>query len=105
MKKWLPFSSLIEQSEYLEKMLYEKYKKDKPLIFNERARKIDSILRSYDFKTPLKMKIYYDGYLYDINEIITFIDKRKKIVYFKDYFLPVKNIIDIEENDPFLFIS
>ncbi len=97
MKKWLPFSSLVEQGKYLEKMIYEKYKIERPQVFTEQARKIDQTLKEYDFKTPLKMDIYYDGYIYKINEVIKGIDLKKKVIYFNDFFIPIKNIIDVEE--------
>jgi len=97
MKKWLPFSALVEQGKFLERLIYEKYKVERPQVFNEQAKKIDMTLREYDYKTPLKMKIFYDGYIYDIQEIINFIDKNKKIIYFNDFYIPIKNILDIEE--------
>ena len=97
MKKWLPFSSLVEQGKYLEKMIYEKYKIERPQVFNEQARKIDQTLREYDFKTPLRMDIFYDGYIYKVKEIIRKIDTKKKVIYFDDFYIPIKNIIDIEE--------
>ena len=34
MKKWLPFASLVEQGEYLSKMMYEKYKIEKPIVLD-----------------------------------------------------------------------
>lgn len=100
MKKWLPFQSLIEQEKYLDKMMYEKYKVEKPQISVEQARKINRILCSYNFEV-LKMKIYMDGYLYIYNGKIQKIDKNKKILIFDDFYVPIKNVIDIEETDPF----
>lgn len=101
MKKWLPFSSLIEQGDILEEMIYEKHKIDKPLVFNEQARKVNRILKEYDFQTPLIFKIYFDGYLYKLKDQIQFIDINKKKVYFTSFYLPLKNIIDIEPLDPY----
>ena len=100
MKKWLPFQSLIEQEKYLDKMMYEKYKIEKPQISVEQERKINRILCSYNFEV-LKMKIYMDGYLYIYNGKIQKIDKNKKILIFDDFYVPIKNVIDIEETDPF----
>lgn len=100
MKKWLPFSSLVEQASYLDKMLYEKYKVEKPRISVEQARKIDRILKEYD-GSILNMKIYVDGYLYTYEGIIEKIDVSKKLIFLKDIYLPIKNIIDIEDPDPF----
>lgn len=101
MKKWLPFQSLTEQSTYLDKMLYEKYKIDKPQVSIEQARKIDRILKEYDGSSSLTMKIFMDGYLYNYTGKIYKIDKNKKIIYFYDFFIPVKNILDIEDPSPF----
>ena len=47
MKKWAPFSSLIEQSTCLEEMRYQKNKIEKPLISIEKAREINEILTNY----------------------------------------------------------
>ena len=103
MKKWLPFQSLIEQEKYLDKMLYEKYKIEKPQISVEQARKINRILSTYTGDT-LTMKIYIDGYLYIYSGKIEKIDKSKKILIFEDFYIPIKNVIDIEESAPFLEI-
>ena len=43
MKKYLPFSSLTEQSVFLDRMIYEKNKMEKPRISTEQAKKIDFI--------------------------------------------------------------
>lgn len=101
MKKRLPFSSLIEQGKYLEKMIYEKYKIERPQVFNEQARKIDTILKEYDYKSTLTLTIFYDGYVYTLKEKILKIDKRNKMIYFNDFYIPIKNILDIEDPDIF----
>lgn len=100
MKKWLPFASLVEQQDYLDKMLYEKYKVSRPLVSVEQARKIDYILKYYP-DSVLSFKLYIDGYLYTYKGKILKLDKNKKIVYFDDFFLPIKDIIDIENPNPF----
>lgn len=100
MKKRLPFSSLVEQGSYLDKMMYEKFKVDKPRISVEQARKIDRLLKEYD-GSSLKMKIYVDGYLYNYEGKIEKIDVSKKIIFLEDIYIPIKNIIDIEDPDPF----
>lgn len=100
MKKWLPFASLVEQQEYVEKMLYEKYKTPRPLVSVEQARKIDYILKAYP-DSILNFKLYIDGYIYNYQGKILKIDKRKKLVYFDEFFLPINDIIDIEDPNPF----
>ena len=100
MKKWLPFSSLVEQNEFLEKMLYEKNKINKPKVSNDQAKKIDLILR-YHSDMPLNFKVYFDGYLYTFRAQIKKIDKNSKRIYFKDFFIPIKDIIDIDDPSDF----
>ncbi len=101
MKKWLPFSSLVEQGSFLEKMIYEKYKVEKPRLFNEQANKINNILKNYDYNTVLNITIFFDGYIYKLHEKITSIDKNKKLVFFTNFYISLKNILDIEEIDIF----
>ena len=100
MKKWLPFASLVEQQEYLNKMLYEKNKIARPLVSVERARKIDTILKLYP-DLVLNFELYIDGYLYKYKGKIQHIDKNRKIIYFDEFFLPIRDIVDIDNPDPF----
>ncbi|MFA6755366.1 MAG: YolD-like family protein [Bacilli bacterium] len=100
MKKWLPFSSLVEQQDFLDKMIYEKNKQPRPQISIEQANKIDRILKEYP-KNKLTFKFYLDGYLYTFNGVIKRIDTQNKKIYFEDFYLPLKDIIDIEEVDIF----
>ena len=94
MKKWAPFASLIEQSTILEEMFYEKNKKVKPSISNERAEKINQILSSYQGQT-VRIKYYYEGYLYEVSVVIKRVDVLNKKVILEDGSIPFKEIIDI----------
>lgn len=100
MKRWLPFASLVEQNEFLEKMIYEKNKIKKPKISVEQARKIDNILHEYK-DIPLNFKIYFDGYLYTFRAQIQKIDMNNHRIIFKDFSIPIKNIIDIDSPSDF----
>lgn len=100
MKKWLPFSSLVEQGSFLDKMIYEKNKIEKPKVSVEQARKIDRLLKEYD-GSKIEMKIYVDGYLYKYYGKIEKIDVPKKQIFLEDIYIPIKNIIDIEDPNPF----
>ena len=100
MKKYLPFSSLTEQSVFLDRMIYEKNKMEKPRISTEQAKKIDFILRNH-LNEKLTIKFYLEGYCYFYEGKITYLDKNKKIIYIEDYEIPLKNIIDIESPDIF----
>ena len=94
MKKWAPYASLIEQSTILEEMFYEKNKKVKPSISNERAEKINQILSNYQGQI-LRIKYYYEGYLYEISTLIKRVDSLNKKLILEDGFIPFKEIIDI----------
>lgn len=98
MKKWAPFSSLIEQSTYLEKMHYQKNKKDKPQISSERASKINEIFQNYHGEL-LEIHYFYDGYIYSIKKTIQRIDSLNKRLIFDNGTLPFSAIIDIEQID------
>jgi len=100
MKKWLPFAALVEQNVYLEQMIYEKNKIPKPQVSVEQGRKIDRILKEHSYN-ELKFRIYLDGYLYTFVGKIEQIDLNKHKIYFKDFFVPIKDIIDIEDPEPF----
>ena len=95
MKKWAPFSSLIEQSTILEEMFYSKHKIDKPSISNERAEKINTILINYQ-KQPVRIEYYYDGYIYYIETVIKRIDTYNRKIILDDGNIPFKKIINID---------
>ncbi len=99
MKKYLPFSSLIEQESELNKMLYEKNKVEKPLISNECAIKINDILKNYNPDEDYTFKLFFDGYIYKYTGKIIKVDTNNKKIFFKEFSLPLKNILDIESND------
>lgn len=94
MKKWAPFSSLIEQSTMLNKMFYEKNKKSKPQISSERASKINQILNNYGGE-KLLIKYFYDGYIYETSLSIKRIDTINRKLIFEDGSIPFSEIIDI----------
>lgn len=100
MKKWLPFNALIEQNQYLEKFLYEKNKIRKPQVSVEQAKKIDRILKEHA-TNELVFKVYIDGYLYTFKSKIKNINLNSRVIEFEDFYLPIKDIIDIDDPDGF----
>ena len=95
MKKWAPFSSLIEQSSLLEEMYYEKHKSAKPSISNERAEKINRIFMNYQGQ-ELNIKYFYDGYTYTITARIKKIDSTNRKVILEEGSIPFSEIIDVD---------
>ncbi len=98
MKKWAPYSSLIEQSTCLEKMRYEKNKIEKPKISIDKAEKINRILLNYK-KQELTITYFYDGYLYTVKTIVKRIDEVNKQLILPEGKLPLNEIIDIVDEN------
>lgn len=96
MKKWAPYSSLIEQATCLEKMRYERNKVEKPKIANDQAEKFNYILKSYHGQI-LRIRFWHDGYFYIIEKPIKRIDLENKKLIFDNGKLPFNLIIEIED--------
>ena len=47
------------------------------------------------------MKIYVDGYIYEYEGRIMKLDINKKRIVLENITIPIKNIIDIEDPNPF----
>lgn len=91
MKKWAPYKSLNEQEEYLKKIHDKNNKPVRPIISNEVAEEINSILVNYSGE-ELLIKYWRNE---RINEVISVIKKididNKKIV------LPERKTIYLSE--------
>ena len=96
MKKWAPFSSLIEQATCLEQMKYERNKIEKPVLSPDQVEKIEYALQSYKKGEIVKIKFYSDGYLYEINSTIKKIDLENRCLVLDQGKLRFSNILDIE---------
>ena len=96
MKKWAPFSSLIEQATCLEQMKYQRNKIEKPVLTDDQIEKINFVLQSYKKGEMVKIKFYHDGYLYEINTSIKRMDLENKQLILENGKLEFSNIIDID---------
>ena len=101
MKKWAPFSSLIEQATCLEEMKYQRNKIDKPILTDDQKDKINYVLQTYKKGQEVKIKFFNDGYLYFINTQIKRIDLENRRLILEHGKLDFSNIIDIETNEFF----
>ena len=99
MKKWAPFSSLIEQATCLEEMKYQRNKISKPILTEDQIEKINYVLQSYQKGKIVKIKFFHDGYLYIINTSIKKIDLDNKVLVLENGKLSFPNIIDIETSE------
>ncbi len=96
MMKYIPYKSLVEQGDYLAKMAYEKGKREKRPMFQERAEKINFILSSYHGQ-DVKLTYYHDGYEYVEEGKLTGISAFLKMLEINDKEIPFKAIVDLDE--------
>ena len=101
MKKWAPYSSLIEQATCLEEMKYQRNKIAKPVLTEDRIEKINYILQSYQKGQIIKIKFYNDGYLYEIETTIKRIDLENRVLVLENGKLKLENLIDIDNLNSF----
>ena len=101
MKKWAPYSSLIEQATCLEEMKYQRNKIAKPILTEDQMEKINFALQSYKKGQYVNIKFYNDGYLYIINTTIKRIDLENRKLILENGKLDLSNIIDIEGENVF----
>ena len=96
MKKWAPFSSLIEQATCLEQMKYQRNKIERPILTEDRKEKINYVLQSYEKEQIVKIEFFNDGYLYFINTTIKRIDLENRKLILEHGKLDFINLIDID---------
>lgn len=96
MKKWAPYSSLVEQATCLAEMRYERNKVEKPKLSTDQIESVNYVLQNYQGQT-LKIKFWYDGYFYIIEKPIKRIDIQNQILIFDNGKLPFNLIVNIED--------
>ena len=101
MKKWAPFSSLIEQATCLEEMKYQRNKISRPILTEDQKDKINFALQSYKKGQIVTIKFFHDGYLYEIDTSIKRIDLENRKLILEKGNLDFINIIDISGEDFF----
>ena len=101
MKKWAPFSSLIEQATCLEQMRYERNKIEKPVLTDDQMEKINYVLQSYRKGQTVKIKFYNDGYLYFIETQIKRIDLENRYLVLTNGKLRFEDLLDIDNYEAF----
>ena len=101
MKKWAPFSSLIEQATCLEEMKYQRNKIAKPKLTEDQMEKINYVLTNYKKGDTVHIKFYRDGYLYKIDSQIKRIDLENRILVLDKGKLKLSDIIDMDNDEVF----
>ncbi len=81
MVKWQPFASLPEQSEYINKLIYEMNQIERPSLSDDQLTELNETLFScFENKEKVSLHYYYDGYIYLVEGIIIKIDSIKKLL-------------------------
>ena len=96
MKKWAPFSSLIEQSTCLQAMKYQRNKVPKPKLTTDQIEKINDVLQNYEPGQVVKIKFYNDGYIYESEVEIKRIDLQNRCLILNKGKLKFENLLDID---------
>lgn len=100
MKKWAPYSSLIEQATCLEEMRYRRNKIDKPILEDDQIERINFVLTTY-LGQLVKIKFFYDGYIYFIERRIKKIDVDNQRLIFEEGKLKFEQLLDINSIDEY----
>ena len=101
MKKWAPFSSLIEQATCLEEMKYQRNKIEKPKLTEDQIEKINYMLQTYKKGQNVRIKFFSDGYLYETDVVIKRIDLENQCLVLDKGKLKLKDILDIDNGEVF----
>lgn len=94
-KKWMPYKSLVSQSDFLSAMEKEKYIEGKPLISESKAEEINLALMNYQGDTVI-ISAYLGGHIRTIEGIIKKIDPIYKALEINGMKIQFKNIVGIE---------
>lgn len=96
MKKYIPFRSLVAQSECLEEIKYKKNKIERPKITSDKAEEINLLLTELDVNALYKITYFYDGFLYKITTNILGVDINNRRLNTKEGSLYLYDMIDLE---------
>lgn len=83
MKKWAPYSSLVEQKTFLDKEISKKKLIKKPVLSDERAQKINNILISYNGQT-VRIRYFKEGHIFEIESRICRVDTLNRKIILPD---------------------
>jgi hypothetical protein len=94
MKKWAPFSSLIEQKNTIHRMRKQRNKQIKPHLSQEAAEALnESLQRSLGKK--IKVKFFYQHTIYVETFHVIKLDEDNKSLVCKEFTIPYKDLLDI----------
>ncbi|MGH0588847.1 YolD-like family protein [Bacillus mycoides] len=87
MVKWLPFASLTEQFEGIDRILEEQHKVPKPFLTNDTKERIEQGLNeSLQNDKEILISYYRNGYIHEEHITVTRIDAQTKTIVCTDAF-------------------
>ncbi len=96
MKKWLPFSSLIEQKDYIRDIKQKKLADKMPLISEDQIATINQILANYQ-QEIVEIVFYKDSIIQSIKGQISTINAIKKYLVIGSKIIQFSSIIEIKK--------
>ncbi|WP_179953627.1 YolD-like family protein [Bacillus sp. BB56-3] len=85
MVKWLPFASVTEQFEEINRMLEEQYKVSKPAITDDTKQRIERALNeSLQCNKEINIEYYRNGFIHEQYITVIGIDTHSRTVYCTD---------------------
>ena len=99
--KWAAFEALVSGDEILEKLLYNLYIINKPILSEDEYKELDQNLKeALDNDKKLIIKYYKDGYVFDSYGKIKKIDRiNKSIILNTGESVKIDDIMDIKIED------
>ncbi len=97
MMKWKPFASLTEYDSYYQKMLEEKKKVSKPLISEDEAEEINTILVNSTPGVNLEVKFFAGGFIRTKIGSLIKVDPYEKRLFLDNLVVPFDNLLSISK--------
>lgn len=101
MVKWQPFASLPEQAGYIQQVLYDLNKIEKPLLSEDQLLELNRLVyEAYESRAWIKLAYFYDGYIYLVEGVIIKIELDKQTIVVEHHQsksrFAIKSIIDLQ---------
>lgn len=100
MVKWQPFATLPEQANYINRLIHEMNKIEKPVLSEDQLSELnEKLFVCFENKELIQMDYFHEGYIYLVEGIIIKIDSYKQTIivennHKRDKF-SIINIMDI----------
>lgn len=97
MKNWMPFASLPEYKECLNKSLIERKKVTKPLISEDQKEEINRILISLNKGDEVCVSYFQDGFIRKKSSILINVDPYDRKITLIDFSVRISDVMALEK--------